>query len=352
MPGVTNLDGRADASPLTAAHPSVTHHLLIVALFLAALAGTCGLLHSRLPFPPVPDVGARFTYFAAHKDEFDTIFIGSSHLRHGIVPQQFDEETAKQQLATHSFNLAFSGMWPPESYYYLRQVLALHPRKLRWVFIELMDFRGQAEGEMATARSVYWHDGTHTAMAWRLVAESPGSAPQKAELFATHTWQFIQNMTNPGRGADWLEARYFPKKKKSDTSWIPRRGFDPEPEGGWAIGAKTQYRKQIEAFQRARQETPMRPGLAAALQKLAGEVEQAGARPIFIVLPTVRPEEHFAADSVAKFGELLAFDDPSQFPRLYLPELHYDSGHLNETGAREFSALLAERFAHATTTSQ
>ncbi|WP_131989467.1 hypothetical protein [Chthoniobacter flavus] len=344
---MTNSAGAAVAVPSTNARPSIAHHALIVALFLVAFAGTCGLLHSRLPFPSVPDIAPRFRYFAEHKDEFDTIFIGSSRIRHGIIPQVFDEAAAKNGVPTHSFNLGYSGMWPPESYYYLRQVLALHPKKLRNVFIELMDYRlGQAEGEAPTMRSVYWHDVPHTGMALRLVAESPLSFNEKVGLFATHAHEFVQNMTNPGRGAEWLEQRYFPARKKVDTSWISRRGFDPEPATEWSEAAQEEYRRQIRVFEEASTHEHWRPGFAAALDDILGKVNQTRAKAILVIPPTVRPEEHFTAcPRGAFFG--FYFDSPSKYPRLYLPELHYDPGHLNEAGAREFTTQLAEHFTTA-----
>lgn len=319
--------------------------------FLSAAIGAASLIGGYLPFPSVPDVAPRYRYFAEHKDEFDTIFIGSSRIRHGIVPEQFDEAAAKTGFRTHSFNLGYSGMWPPESHYYLRQVLALHPKKLRWVFIELMDYRfRQAEGEAPTMRSVYWHDLPHTGMAWRMVAESPLSLTEKVKLFATHTKQFVQNMTNSGRGADWLEQRYFPVRKKIDTSWIARRGFDPEPTTEWSEAAKAEYQSQIAVFQQQRPQKRMRPGLLEAVRDIAGDVAYAHAHPIFLVPPTVRVEEHFDEVSIEPVT-VFAFDDPARFPRLYLPESHYDPGHLNEAGAREFCDILGEQFANVAATS-
>jgi hypothetical protein len=152
-------------------------------------------------------------------------------------------------------------------------------------------------------------------------------------------------MTNSGRGAEWLEQRYFPVRKKFDTSWIARRGFDPEPATEWSEAAKAEYKRQIEVFQQVPHDTQMRSGLLAAAQGIEREVEEAGLRPMFLVPPTVRAEEHFDPAPLA-LSPVFVFDDPVRFPRLYLPELHYDPGHLNETGAREFSDLLAEQLTH------
>ena len=309
-----------------------------------AFAGTCGLLHSHLPFPSVPDLAPRFRYFEEHKDEFNVIFIGSSRIRHGIVPERFDEAAAKSGFRAHSFNLGYSGMWPPESYYYLRQVLALRPKKLRWVIMELMDYRfGQVEGQATTMRSVYWHDARHTGMAFRLVAESPSPSTEKAKLIAGHARLFLQRMAHLGRGAEWLQARYFPEKKKTDMSWVKRRGFDPEPAGEWSEGTRAEFERQIRAFEQTPPSDRIRPGFLAALRDLERSVNQAGAKMALVVPPTVRPEEHLNLPQPVGFG-FFAFDNPAEYPRLYLPELHYDPGHLNEAGAREFTSLLAQRF--------
>lgn len=320
------------------------HGLLVIACFLLAAASTAAFIDGSLPFPSVPEIAPRFRYFAAHKDEFDTIFIGSSRIRHQVIPEQFDREAGEQGKAVHSFNLGYSGMWPPESLYYLRQVLALRPQRLRWIFMELMDYRfGQVEGQATTMRSVYWHDAKHTRMAARLVLESRLPVVEKCQLIAGHATLFLQRMTHLGRGAEWVQARYFPEKKKSDSGWVKRKGFDPEPPGEWSEGTKAEYERQVRAFEQTPQIERVRPGFASALQEINRQVENTGAKLIFIVPPTVRPEEHFAAAPTAVTG-FLAFDHPTEYPRLYLPELHYDPGHLNEAGAREFTSLLAQRF--------
>lgn len=337
----------AEASPSESpASPQrgLWHGIVVAACFFSAAAVTASLIDVRLPFPSVPEISPRFRYFAEHKDEFDTIFIGSSRIRHQIIPEQFDREVGEGGKPMHSFNLGYSGMWPPESFYYLRQVLALRPKKLRWVVMELMDYRfGQVEGQAPTMRSVYWHDAKHTAMSMRLVAESPLPSLEKWKLIAGHAQLFLQRLANLGRGAEWVQARYFPEKKKTDLSWAKRRGFDPEPPGEWSEGTRAEFERQIRAFRLAPPIERLRPGFAIALREIDSQVEFAGAKLILVVPPTVHPEEHLAPVPPNAFG-FLAFDNPAEYPRLYLPELHYDPGHLNEAGAREFTSLLAQRF--------
>jgi hypothetical protein len=320
--------------------------LLLVGCYLLAAAGAAHFTESRLPFPPVPDIASRFRYFAERKNEYDTIFIGSSRFRHHIIPTEFDAETEAHGVATRSFNFGYSGMWPPESYYYLRQILALHPGRLHWVVIELMDYRfGEWEHKPLTMRSVYWHDWKHTAMVYRLMLEASLPPMEKCGELAEHAWLFLQRMTNPGRGYEWLVNRYFPSKNEEDTGWKIRAGFDPEGiEGEWNERARANLARQVEAVTESLPPQSLRPGFAVALRDLLKDLDRAGVEPVFVISPTVRPEENLVRglpDGLAIFR----FNRPAGFPRLYVPETHYDVGHLNEAGAHEFTRLLADLFA-------
>ena len=55
-----------------------------------------------------------------------------------------------------SFNFGYDGMWPPESFYLLRQLLALRPAPAKWVVIDLMDINTQLdERNNSTLRMAY-----------------------------------------------------------------------------------------------------------------------------------------------------------------------------------------------------
>jgi len=79
--------------------------------------------------------------FRAHRDEFDTIFIGTSRIYHGLSPKLWDETMREAGHVTHTFNLAIDAMWPRESFQMVRRVLRMKPQKLHWLFLEVSDER-------------------------------------------------------------------------------------------------------------------------------------------------------------------------------------------------------------------
>src|SRR5207248_3349845 len=79
----------------------------------------------------------KLEFLRAHDGEIDTVFIGSSRVYHHFVPDVFDAGMRVHGIDTHSFNLAYEALWPPESFYRLRELLGARLR-LRWIFIELL----------------------------------------------------------------------------------------------------------------------------------------------------------------------------------------------------------------------
>ncbi len=320
--------------------------LLNGACFLAALAATALSLGRWLPFPDVPDIAPRFRYFAENKDRIDTVFVGSSRFRHQVIPRLFDEQTAALGTPTKSVNLGYSGMWPPENFYFLRQLLALRPPHLKWVFLSLIDGSTRMdERDAATLRTVYWHDWRHTCIAWRMVWASASLAPaEKRRLTLLHARIFLRQSLHLGGGAAWVEKRVKPAKIRRPPAWIEQRGFDPEPEPGTLTGpVLADYLEKLEKLRQSRPSAHFRPGLLEELRKIQAEVRAVGAEAIFVLPPTINPNENFTAPPAGL--PALLFSDVHTYARLYEPELHHDAGHLNTRGAEELTRRLAERFA-------
>lgn len=314
--------------------------------YLTALAATAVLIGRWLPFPEVPDIAPKFRYFAENQERFDTLFVGSSRFRHQVIPRLFDQQTAALGTPTRSLNIAYSGMWPPENFYFLRQLLALRPPHLKWVVFELIDGSTRFdENEAATLRMAYWHDWRHTRMAWGMLREFSGlTSGETRGMALLHARLFLRQSLHFGRGAAWVEKRFAKVKKKRQLSWMETRGFDPEPEPGTLIGpVLAAYQEKLETLKKPRPPSVLRPGLIDALRAVQAEVRAAGAETIFVLPPTVSLAENI--NGLPAGLPVLLFNDVHTDARLYEPDLHYDAGHLNTRGAEEFTRLLAERFA-------
>lgn len=309
-------------------------------LFVAACAAGCALIGRRAPFPEVPGIFPKWSYFRENRDRIDVLFLGSSRFYHQIIPAQFDAAVGR----VHSFNFGYDGMWPPESFYLLRQLLAMRPAKLKWVVIDLMDINTQLdERNNSTLRMAYWHDLRHTALAFRDILASRFHWDQKADLLAQHGRLCASQVLNLGRGADLLNKRLAPKPpRRKPYTWASAAGFEAGPDLGMEGKVREGYLMTVERLKKGIPLKPVRPVFRDALHEIIHDVRRAGAEPIFVIAPTINGAENFT--DIPDGAAVFAFNDPAQHPELFDPAKHYDAWHLNEKGAVDFTRLLAERF--------
>ncbi len=318
------------------------------AAFLAACALACLALGARLPFPEIATIEQKYHYFAERRNDYDTLFLGSSRFFHQVIPKQFDETVAAatgQKL--RSFNISCDALWPPESFYFLRQVLALHPARLRWVVIELMQIDPRIrDPEKPTRREAYWHDWEHTRMAWNGMEYWPKLTKEERRTFAIgHAFLLLEQWVNMGRGAEILEPILLNPKERTERTeaWMANEGFRAGPDHGLPANELKDYNELLEKLKGKFDPIKVHPPLSDAIGKVTKEIRAAGAEPVFVIGPSLNFRENF----VGLPGNvlLLPFNDPNKFPSLYNPDIHYDSWHLNGKGAIEFTDFLARDFA-------
>jgi hypothetical protein len=322
--------------------------------FVLGWLGFASLGGSILPPPHLPVLSEKRAHFLAHAGDYDAVFIGSSRVYRGIVPQVFDSALRARGHAMRSFNFAMEAVWPPESLYRVRDFLRLRSR-VRWVFIELLPVNPRISPENAkTLRSIYWHDWRHTLLAWReIAAQEAFSSAEKCSWFILHAELFLRGMSHLSQGAAWLEPRLRPELEKAarkefalNTPWLGADGFVPEPDTPMAPEIAAAFRIQVAGYAQNLEPLALPEHLRKELRDLVAAVRAAGAEPIFFITPsTTRPENFADLRGQGVDAELITFKDPARYPALYDPAQHFDGPHLNERGARELSRLLAEEFA-------
>jgi hypothetical protein len=339
----------------------VTNSAIAATAFLV----TCTVLHAILPFPEIDGgVSQKFRFFAAHKDEFDTLFIGSSRIYFQISPAIFDRVTRESGLQTRSFNFGIGGMYLPESAYLLEQILNLKPRNLRWVLIEYDEIQTKWSPENQTSRrALYWADWKRVSLLLRKLTDA-GAGPlwlanpaklrdivlrQKDEkntrsLLTFYATQFERNYTNVARAADVLG--YLLGRDTNDR----RASYLGAASDGYVTRAGRMSPSQAAAYERGLAAATAQPAThllspyaVEAYRQCAQEVRNMGATPIFLITPSTT-EINIAAESAQAPGVVMAFNNPRSYPGLYHSSMRRDEQHLTKSGAEEFTRLVAVNF--------
>lgn len=338
------------ATPAAADHSSraragVGTVALNVGAFFAAFVLVCAVIQMPASVADVPGIGPKYRFFAEHKGEYNLLFLGSSRVFHHFLPKQFDAQVHEQSgVRVNSFNFGYDGMWPPESLYTLRKVLALKPPNLRWVLIDLVQINPKIDVEnMGTVRVEYWHDWRHTFMAWISLRGERLPFWQKVDTALLHTHYLAKRWTNIGRGSEWLDQWLSTPSKKNPKppKWVDTNGYEAGLDRVLEGEELKQYEKQVNDFRKVPL-VEIRPEMRQAINDISAEVRAAGAEPIFVLAPTQDRRENIKTLPVD--AAYFSFADPEKYPALYEAANRYDGWHLNEEGARIFTEHLAESF--------
>ncbi len=304
------------------------------------------VLHLALP-PHVPEVTPKLDYFAAHKGDFDTVFIGSSRIYHGVSPKLFDARIAARGHQTRSFNMAINGMMPPESFHLLRAILAMRPPRLHTVFLEVASAAPDPDPDNLTIRDVYSRDYRSLIYGAKRALLDCRTGPRTDrwsrawdDLSATAV-TVAQNELNIGRvdlTADLVKTpdRLGRVMLGPDTDgYLPLRPPMP-PE------SRAAFEKNLDAMRAGKvPERPPDPLNADGYLRIRDLLAARRVEMVLVVTPLALKDYHAWVDAPPG-PRLLRFDDPARYPELYLPENRHDSDHLNDSGAEIFSKELAD----------
>ncbi len=357
------------------------HHarsIFNVIVGLGAFVATCLLLRALLPFPQAPEVAGKFRFFVRHKDEFDTLFIGSSHVYRHVIPETFDRTAAGGGVPTRSFDFGIRGMHPPESFSIVDQILHEHSPKLKWVFIELEEVhplsrRGHAAQRRAragqrprtrtarqnrqdenqgTRRFLHWHN---PALTWMALTKAVNADERRAwwenAWFALrsgsvplHLAVCFKNLANIGAVQDFEEIFNSSSESKSELDQLAQqRGFEPLLDN-MPSSDFSGYREEIAKHVAESEPRLLDPVSEAAYRKYAQKIHDYGANAIFVVPPLVDQSEVRFRNEAGVGARVFAFNNANVYPELYDPRVHADREHLTLEGAEAFTRLLAERF--------
>ncbi len=323
-------------------------------IFAAAFAGTALLLGRFLPPPTVPAVSEKLAYYAAHADEIDTVFLGSSRIYHQIDTALFDQILREHGRESRSFNFGIDGMFSPEDSYLCEQILALKPKALRRIIVENSGFFfGGPDHKPDSIRAAYWHDWTRFKLLASQAFRGFGKKFRwsKSRMFVTENWARIQaftlhcellvrRATNLGRAVDIRSPL------NNEYLGPHRDGYVPARWVGTAQDLEFFEKKLEERLRPAKEQkwdAPSDSMLRATLQPIV----QAGLKPIVLISPTTLSRRKYLNDqfeSGAGPVAVLDFSDPEKWPELFKREYRLDRSHLTPPGSEIYTRELAKRF--------
>jgi hypothetical protein len=327
-------------------------NFLSAAIAVAAFIATSALIHSLL-LPMVPKgVAAKLKYFSEHKDEFDTVIVGSSSLYYSVSPEMFDAVTRNHDVPTRTFNFGIDGMHPPENFYVLEQILKTKPKNLKWVLLELAEVRARWFPILGTQRAVYWHDWPRTSLTLRQALNPRGNANWFIQItrlwvarrdLASNLTLFGQQFANTGRVADLLPGAEQERFADADLELGPKRD-------GYRLAGDAMSADRAVAFKQALAEETaaarpkiLDPATQRGYRSAASQIRAAGAKPIFVVPPVIFQKPLLFSQAAP--APVIAFNDATKFPEFYDVNVRIDDAHLTRDGARKFGIALAREFA-------
>lgn len=330
-----------------------SHRLFYVALTLGAFLAASLVFRALVPPSSPEGVAEKLSFFAKHKDEFDTLFLGSSRFHYALSPERFDTITRENGVPTRTFNFGVDGMSPPETFYVLDQILKTQPRSLKWVFLEFDNIQTKLHADiLGTQRLLYWHDWPRTALTLRKAIDPSGQGKWYQKLnrlwsarrnLLSHLALFQKQFANAGRGSDLLsfqsevQALELSQKLGPKGDGYRLAGPPMSPESA------ENFRRKLAAEAAVARPEFIDPYAEGAYRDYAAKLRQRGAGLIFVLPPSIF-QSPMLFRATPPPGPLFLFNDCKTYPQLCDTKVRVDEQHLTDEGAAEFTRLLALEF--------
>lgn len=299
---------------------------------------------------------AKRDHLDQHLDGYDAIFLGSSRVYRAFSPPQMNAHLEPEQRLS-IFNYAVGSMRPHELNGVLDDLLRRRPKRLKLVFIELMDWNPTIlEGMQDHDRTVRWHSLSETWRALQTIGKSDQEVADKFEAANVNVVAMLKHYTNYGEGVRWFVGRNRVRAARLEAVMAYADGFaafDQETASFYAERRREFLERDLDIFREQilrideinHESAELTHFNVSSIEAQQQELERAGIEVVYVI-PNLRwgtPDlNQLGTDGIVK--QLWTFNHPSRFPELYIEEHYFDRGHLNRRGSEEFSRVLAERY--------
>jgi len=376
--------------------PGAAGMLARCALALAAFVATLAVLRALAAAPGGSSIGGRLEEWRRSGGQYDTLFVGTSHVLRAFVPATFDASLRELGGESRACNFGVQGASLLETRWLLHELLDAQPGIER-VFFEYQWLIPQIDPQNAfNPRSVYWHDAETTRLAveralhwgeqlgdglalverpserhsvFTLVERGAGGGERAA---LQHVQHWLMELFTLGRGKDVLkglagrragraaraaandgylsledELAELARAGSRENSYTARRARFLEQQGDYLSSVdRLDAEERVFGDGEWMDERLTRVDDLELVQAIAREVRARGVEFVLVILPSQSCDRPFEERLLAELGApVLRYNVPALYPRLYDVDYRFDSGHLSAEGAGYFSRLLARDYA-------
>lgn len=337
--------------------------LLIKILILVFIVTGVSVVLTQVVLPefwPRGDVQAKLDWLREHPQEYNTVFIGPSHIYHQVIPTQFDSLAAAHGVQIHSFNMGVPSFPFPQSTRMTDLILKEIPN-VKYVFYEITPvYYSPAEQLRHTPENYYWYDFRHTRLLSEYVdAKDSLESQAKTDLWKLHALSWVEKNLFAG-GAQKLIGTFYDGKKEW-TEYYCREGagysaLDLEMWEGPYVNEIQERRanflkdtsvlavRRSEAWKFVRTERTCNPTVYSDyLEQMYNDFTAEGIQLYFVIAPRMTTYNDLS-DLLCQLPKSAVIDlsSPDSSPEFYKADFVFDKGHLNHAGARIFTRKLFE----------
>jgi hypothetical protein len=300
--------------------------------------------------PLIPSYSDKLDFYKERSDRFSILFLGSSRMRGHVDPRALDPILSRSGRSHRSFNLGIESLNLIELATLVDEVVRLRPPALRYVFIEPVFSTNLPIQNLATERSVYFHDLRNTLLEIRCNLTLPSmrfSVGRNALACAYH-------YANLGRFSQFRPVESAGSGETfSKDELRQRRGFRAQNtiQTAGLLEWHESFMENLDEYALTMKEGRTLPEGAEikiacqydAVRDMARRLREAGFETVFLNTPgflwiqeSLLFEEYHrqVRDPTPLISYLRGHDE------IYEPSYWYDPRHLTGEGARLFSERL------------
>lgn len=305
-----------------------------------------------------PQLVGKMTYYKQHKNDFNTLFLGTSQVYRQIIPSLFDTLTEGE---TRSFNFGIPGMSSLEMYAFYENLLKkdISPQ-IKYVFMQLLPVQSIPDQYLHSERAKYFLNYHYYTFAVNYFKTGLHIYDDKhrEKIIGNYTIAYREKIFKIALLKKMLMFIFSPPKYDKKMLGKQSDGFySLEEESLLRISECVKCRQtseninnNLKAVNTAYQNVALLKANKVYIQELNRLIEESKKRNIHLIfylppLEVVGGHNHM----MPIFHQIneknkIYLANPIESPELYAVDIYFDTAHYNDKGAKICTAILAKKF--------